>query len=117
MKKQSSCQWYDDKNVMEKRISVYNANDDDDDDDDDISQNATINDCDDEKLLVMSSRLDWPDEPEDFLCMLQQQRKNNPRNLTTGSLNINSIRNKFDAVQHMLKCQYMDIYWPYVKQS
>ena len=57
----------------------------------------------------MSGRLDCPDEPEDFLCMLQQHRKNNPRNLITGSLNINSIRNKFDAVQHMLKCQYMDI--------
>ena len=41
--------------------------------------------------------------------MLLQHRKNNPRNLITESLNINSIRNKFDAVQHMLKCQYIDI--------
>ena len=54
------------------RIMTYNAivekynlvrdflicdDDDDDDDDDDISQNATINDCDDEKLPVMSAVL------------------------------------------------------------
>ena len=49
----------------------------------------------------MSGRLDCSDEPEDFLCMLQQHRKNNPRNLITGSLNINSIRNKFDAYAEM----------------
>ena len=84
-------------------------NDDDDDDDDDISKNASINDCEDEKLPVMSGCLDCSDEPKNFLYKLQQHRKNDPRNLITGSVNISSSRNKFGTVQHMLKCQYMDI--------
>ena len=49
------------------------------------------------------------DESRDFLYELQQHRKNNPKNLITGSLNINSTRNKFDTIQHMLQWRYIDI--------
>ena len=61
------------------------------------------------KLPVMSDCVDCSDEPEDFLYELKQHRKNNHSNLIIGSLNINSLRNKFDTVHYLLKCQYIVI--------
>ena len=57
----------------------------------------------------MSDCVDCSDEPKDFLYELKQHRMNNHSNLITGSLNINSLRNKFDTVHYLLKCQYIDI--------
>ena len=75
----------------------------------DISKNVDINDCEDKHLPVMSDCVDCSDEPKDFLYELKLHRKNNHSNLITGSLNINSLRNKFDIVHYLLKCQYIDI--------
>ena len=42
------------------------------------------------------------DNPDDCIYRLQMLRKWNPANLIAGFLNINSIRNKFPALQHIL---------------
>ena len=70
------------------------------------SKGIDVTDCTVNQLHIDESQ---SDEPRDFLYELQQNRKNNPKNLITGSLNINSIRNKFDIIQHMLQCRYIDI--------
>ena len=57
----------------------------------------------------MSHCVDCSDEPKDFLYASKQYRKNNHSNLITGSLNINSLRNKFDIMHYLLKCQYLDM--------
>ena len=70
------------------------------------SKGIDVTDCTVNQLHIDESQ---SDEPRDFLYEPQQHRKNNPKNLITGSLNINSIRNKFDTIQHMLQCRYIDI--------
>ena len=70
------------------------------------SKGIDVTDCTANQLHIDESQ---SDEPRDFLYELQQHRKNNPKNLITGSLNINSIRNKFDTIQHMWQCRYIDI--------
>jgi len=63
-----------------------------------------------EGVNFASSLADSDNEsPNDFLFKLKEHRKNNPKNLVIGSLNINSVRNKFDVVRHMLNCRYVDI--------
>ena len=47
--------------------------------------------------------------PRDFLHILENQRKLNPKNFIIGSLNINSIRNKFESVEFSLKSGYIDL--------
>ena len=48
-----------------------------------------------------------------FTCLstflLRMHRKSNPTNLIAGFLNINSIRNKFSPVQHILCNSYVDL--------
>ena len=46
--------------------------------------------------------------PQDFLYHLQEHRKSYLRNLIIGSLNINSIRNKFQTIEFILKNGYID---------
>ena len=70
------------------------------------SKGIDVTDCTVNQLHIDESQ---SDEPRDFLYELQEHRKNNPKILITGSLNINSIRNKFDSIQHMLQCRYIDI--------
>ena len=53
---------------------------------------------------------DKPDDVLDFLYRLKIHRKAHPTNLLTGSLNINSIRNKFSTVDHILRNAYVDIF-------
>ena len=65
-----------------------------------------VRDCTANQFHIAQSQ---SDQPRDFLYELQQHRKNNPKNLITGSLNINDIWNKFDNTQHMLQCRYIDI--------
>ena len=48
--------------------------------------------------------------PRDFLYILQNHRKLNPKNFIIGSLNINNIRNKFESVEFSLKSGYIDLY-------
>ena len=50
------------------------------------------------------------DELPDFLYRLQMHRKAHPKNLLSGSLNINSIRNKFSTVEYILQNAYVDIF-------
>ena len=49
------------------------------------------------------------DNPKDFLYFLKMQRKSNPCNLIAGSLNINSLRNKFQTVKYILQNEFTDI--------
>ena len=53
---------------------------------------------------------DKPDDVLDFLYRLKIHRKAHPTNLLTGSLNINSIRNKFSTVDHILRNAYVNIF-------
>ena len=46
----------------------------------------------------------------DYLHYAQKYRLNNPRNCIIGHLNINSIRNKFDAVECVLNEGLLDIF-------
>ena len=50
------------------------------------------------------------DQLPDFLYRLQMHRKAHPKNLLSGSLNINSIRNKFSTVEYILQNAYVDIF-------
>ena len=50
------------------------------------------------------------DDVPDFLYWLQMHRKTHPTNLLSGSLNINSIRNKFSTVEYILQNAYVDIF-------
>ena len=69
-------------------------------------------------LLSNPSPLDEPsflddghtDYVPDFLYRLQMHRKTHPTNLLSGSLNINSIRNKFSTVEYILQNAYVDIF-------
>ena len=50
------------------------------------------------------------DDVPDFLYRLQMHRKTHPTNLLSGSLNINSIRNKFSTVEYIPQNAYVDIF-------
>ena len=52
---------------------------------------------------------DDEDSPKDFIYKLQMHRKSNPANLIAGFLNVNSIRNKFSALQNILCNSYVDL--------
>ena len=78
----------------------YDDGDDDDDDDDDDDNDGHGNDNSDKDID--------DNTPQDFLYHLQEHRKSNIRNLIIGSLNINSIRNKFQTIKFILKNDYVD---------
>ena len=48
--------------------------------------------------------------PDDFLYHMQTRRISHPTNFILGSLNINSVRHKFSAVNHILSNGYLDIF-------
>ena len=60
-------------------------------------------------MLPSSNGDDTEDSTEDFIYRLRMHRKSNPANLFAGFLNINSIRNKFSAMQHILCNPYVDL--------
>ena len=66
------------------------------------------NKSDDSSMLSSSSGDDTGDSTEDFIYRLQMHRKSNPANLIAGFLNINSIRNIFSAMQHILCNSYVN---------
>ena len=60
--------------------------------------------------MLSSTNGDATEEnPKDFIYRLQMHRKSNPANLIVGFLNINSIRNKFSALQHILCNTHVDL--------
>ena len=67
----------------------------------------TLSEC---GSLLDGSMLDESgDNNDDFLKTLKDNRNLNPKNLVVGSLNINSIRNKFSAMKYLLSNGYIDI--------
>ena len=74
--------------------------------------NENLLSCDksvDTTILSLTNDDDTEDSPDDFIYRLKMHRKSNPTNLTAGFLNINSIRNKFSALQHILCNSYVDL--------
>ena len=53
---------------------------------------------------------DGDDTIEDFLHFLKVHRKSYPTNLVTGSLNVNSLRNKFETVKYIAVNNLVDTY-------
>ena len=60
-------------------------------------------------MLSLTNDDETEDSPDDFIYRLKMHRKSNPTNLTAGFLNINSIRNKFSVLQHILCNSYVDL--------
>ena len=67
------------------------------------------NKSDDSSMLSSLNGNDNEDSTEDFIYRLRMHQKSNPTNLIAGFLNINSIRNKFCAMQHILCNSYVDL--------
>ena len=62
----------------------------------------------DNTILSLTNGNDTEDSSDDFIYRFEMHRKSNPANLAAGFLNINSIRNKFSALQHILCNSYVD---------
>ena len=63
----------------------------------------------DDSSMLSSNGDDTEDSTEDFIYRLRMHRKSNPTYLIAGFLNINSIRNKFSPVQHILRNSNVDL--------
>ena len=57
-----------------------------------------------------TSTNDGGDTIEDFLHFLKVHRKSYPTNLVTGSLNVNSLRNKFETVKYIAVNNLVDMF-------
>ena len=57
-----------------------------------------------------TSTNDGDDTIEDFLHFLKVHRKSYPTNLVTGSLNVNSLRNKFETVKYIAVNNLVDMF-------
>ena len=75
-------------------------------------------------LLSNPTQLDEPSslnyrhtDVPNFLHRLQMYRKTHPTNLLSGSLNINSICNKFSTAEYILQNAYAAIYLAYVRPN
>ena len=67
--------------------------------------------CDMTKSVPDPSSFNFSDGPlTDYISNLKLYRKDNPKNCIIGHLNINSIRNKFEAVECILKDGLIDIF-------
>ena len=85
---------------------------DDDDDDDDDDDGDDDDDNDDHGNDNSDKDID-DNTPQDFLYHVQEHRKSNLRIMIIGSLNINSIRNKFQTIEFTLKTVTFT-YWHWV---
>ena len=75
-----------------------------------INNEILASDKSNDSIMLSSTIGDGTEEnPKDFIYRLQMHRKSNPANLIAGFLNINSIRNKFSALQHILCNAYVDL--------
>ena len=75
-----------------------------------INNGILASDKSNDSIMLPSTNGDGTEEnSKDFIYRLQMHRKSNPANLIAGFLNINSFRNKFSALQHILCDAYVDL--------
>ena len=75
-----------------------------------INNEILASDKSNDSIMLSSTNVDGTEENSKyFIYRLQMHGKSNPANLIAGFLNMNSIRNKFSALQHILCNDYVDL--------